>query len=105
MNNYILDEQGNPVAEPDLLMWARWFDVEHRRRLALDKIGEITVSTVFLGVDHNFLRQGAPLLYETMIFGALSEWGLDDYQNRYATREEALQGHAEAVALVRAKRT
>ena len=59
--------------------------------------GEIvTVSTVFLGLDHSF-GDGPPLLFETMIFG-----GAQDGRNeRYEDRATALAGHERAMALVR----
>jgi hypothetical protein len=51
---------------------------------------------VFLGTDHNLGDYGdAPILYETMIFGG----PLDQEQWRYASREEAVAGHATAVEL------
>jgi hypothetical protein len=42
-----------PVAEPDLIKWAEWFESANRT-LARDRIGGKTISTVFLGIDHNF---------------------------------------------------
>lgn len=63
MNNYILDDQGNPVIEPDIIKWGEWrqnFDPQ----IAKDTIGGVLISTVFLGVDHGF--HGTPILYETM---------------------------------------
>jgi hypothetical protein len=61
-----------------------------------DKIGNVKVSTVFLGLDHNYSLDGPPLLYETMIFGGEH----DQYQERYATRDEALAGHRAALLLI-----
>lgn len=85
---YILDEQGNPVPEPDLLKWAKWFEeAGEKRRIAHDVKGECSVSTVFIGLDHSFGGK-SPLLYETMVFGSK-----EDIQERYATKEEALAGH------------
>jgi hypothetical protein len=54
---------------------------------------KVCVSTVFLGLDHNFLRTGPPVLFETMIFGVpfVSEW-----QRRYCTWDEAVDGHKAA---------
>ena len=49
------------------------------------------ISTVFLGLDHAF-GSGPPILWETMIFGGL----LDEFQERYATKAEALAGHQQA---------
>jgi len=94
-DKYILDENGNAVAEPDLLKWAKWYESGEGRRLAIDTLsGDITVSTVFLGLDHSFCF-GPPLLWETMIFGGEH----DGYQERYSTRQQALDGHAEAFRL------
>lgn len=93
--NYILDDAGNPVAEPDMLKWARWFG-EHTndRQVARTKLpDDVTVSTVFLGLDHSF-EPGKVLLFETMIFNG----PLDETQCRYETREQALAGHEYYVA-------
>jgi hypothetical protein len=43
--------------------------------------------------DHNHLRQGPPILFETMIFGG----PYDQYMDRYCTWAEAEAGHARAV--------
>jgi hypothetical protein len=91
---YILDAEGNPVPEPDLLTWGKWLETADRQ-LAKDQLPNgVTVSTVFLGLDHSFFG-GPPMLWESMIFGGPE----DQYQERYASREEALAGHARAVLL------
>lgn len=94
---YILDERGEPVPCPDLLTWARWFEVVHHRILTSTDVGAFHVSTVFLGIDHAF-HGGPPVLWETMIFGAPKGHPLDGYQERYTSRGEAIEGHARAVA-------
>lgn len=58
--------------------------------------GDVTVSTVFLVIDHAH-RPGPPMLWETMIFGGPH----DDECWRYATREAALAGHDQALMLAR----
>jgi len=62
-------------------------------------VGPFLVSTVFLGIDHNW-GGGPPLIFETMIFnqGPESErpWH-EEYQERYSTWEQAEAGHARAV--------
>lgn len=101
MDRYILDDQGEPVPCPDLMEWARW--LAHGRHLAHDQVGDLEVSTVFLGIDHSFHGGGPPVLWETMIFHRGSrQTALDGYQERYASRESALRGHADAVAKARA---
>jgi len=94
---YILDEKGNPIPEPDLLKWAQWLEGADRK-IGRDTIGEVCISTVFLGLDQD-IGGASPLLYETMIFGGQH----DGYQARYATKEEAKKGHEKAIELVRAK--
>jgi hypothetical protein len=53
------------------------------KRIALDKRGEVHISTVWLGLDHVL---DEPLFFETMIFPG-------DIQERYATLEQAVKGH------------
>lgn len=70
------------------------------RRVADDKINGVTISTVFLGLDHNFNDFGPPLLFETMIFGGEH----NDYQERCSTWEQAEAMHAQAVKLVKGEK-
>lgn len=86
----------------DVLEWARWMETNDKR-VAEDTIGPYWVSTVFLGIDHGFF--GRLLVFETMVFDRSTEEprsAPDLYQDRYETWDEAVAGHAEAVALVRA---
>jgi hypothetical protein len=69
--------------------WARDFERGHRQ-VALDRVGRVKVSTVFLGIDHNFSGKGPPLLFETMVFGG----PLNETQVRTATWREAEEQHA-----------
>ena len=95
LENYILDGK-TPILEPDILKWAKWF--EHSdKRVAKSFIGEILISTVFLGIDHDFRSQGPPLLFETRISGSEK---FENFQERYSTWEEAEKGHQQAVAQV-----
>lgn len=70
------------------------------RTMVHDEYGEYLVSTVWLGLDHQY-GNGPPLIFETMIFIKSGEGALDEEQWRYATEEQAMLGHAEAVTLVR----
>jgi hypothetical protein len=83
------------IEEPDLLKWAQWFETQERF-LFSNEIGggEIRVSTVFLGLDHNWFGEGEPILFETMIFGGK----FDNEQWRYRTYDEAEEGHKKVVA-------
>lgn len=94
MNRYILVDKV-PVLEPDLMKWGSFLETEERRRVALDEVDNVMVSTVFLGIDHGW--GGQPVLFETMIFGGEH----DQYQERYHTWEEAEEGHKRAMELVK----
>lgn len=98
---YILDDQDNPVPEPDPIRWGRWLEKNwSRRTLAVDYPvagEEVKVSTVFLAVNHNWSPGGLPILWETMIFGGEH----NDFQVRYTDRQTALEGHEKAVQLVK----
>lgn len=71
-----------------LIGFAKWFEANDRQ-VAFDEIGGVRLSTVFLGLDHNFCPEGPPLLFETMTFGG--GWEVCE---RYATWDEAEAGHA-----------
>ncbi len=78
-----------------MLAWAAWMETADRR-VAHDSRGGVTVSTVFLGLDHSF-GSGPPMLFETMVFhdgrtGVCCE--------RYATWDDAVAGHKAMCAKV-----
>lgn len=81
-----------------LLEWGAWLETGERIVEGTDlEGGDVRVSTVFLGIDHNFHGTGRPLLFETMIFGGEH----DQYQIRCATYDEAKIMHTRALWLVR----
>lgn len=93
--NFILDANGEPIPEPDIMKWANWFE-KGRKKVARTNIGRGYVSTVFLGLDHSFTG-GDPILWETMIFGH-NHFGLEFGQFRCSgSREQAVAMHRSAV--------
>jgi hypothetical protein len=92
-DKYILD--GKTPVPADLMTWAKWFEAADRH-VAKDQIGDVRISTVFLGIDHR-RGDGPPLLFETMIFGGQHE----GHQTRASTWAEAEQQHRDAVEMVR----
>ena len=62
---YILDGK-TPVPAVSAIDWGRWFHAA-QRRVALTRVGPYCVSTVFLGIDHQW-GDGPPLLFETMVY-------------------------------------
>lgn len=86
-DKYILE--GHKVVEcTDLMEWAKWFE-NADRIVAKTKISpDVKVSTVFLGLNHQY-GGGEPLLFETMVFGGEH----DEEMERYSTWEQAAIGH------------
>lgn len=91
---YTLSDDGEPVLCDDIRRWGSWFR-QHDRSIGRDEVDGVRISTVFLGIDHQF-GDGPPILWETMVFGG----PLDQEQDRYATRAAATRGHATMVARV-----
>ena len=87
---YYLD--GHEVKPCDRETW-RAHGLPH---VEFTRIDAIEISTVFLGIDHQF-GDGPPLLFETMVFGG----SLDQEQRYYTTWDEAVAGHAAMVARVK----
>lgn len=87
------DMYGNPVSRE---RWAQL--LMQPKHVAEDYVSvrgrRFRISTVWLGLDHNFMGDGPPLIFETMIFvgDSLSEL----YCIRYESRERALIGHRRA---------
>ena len=105
--SYILDGH-TPVAVTieEWLEWRKRTDDRHAdangykdpdkwpNRVAWSEVGGYNVSTVFLAFDHGFSfgNDHVPILFETMACG---EGPWDEYQDRYATWEQAEAGHAD----------
>ncbi len=120
-DKYIL-ENGEPKKVDDPIEWATWFGTAARAQrqdvMALRRrrpgssrkrlrhwcrqkgepvhFESVMVSTIFLGLDHNFFEGGPPVLWETMVFGGEQ----DRAMWRYSDREEALRLHEEVVEAI-----
>ncbi len=105
IGQYILDDDNNPVRCEDILVWGRFMSNIARRKVGdanfpradWAKPWDVSISTVFLGLDHSFSRVGPPILFETMIFGSKF---FQDYQSRCATWAEAELMHQWAVLML-----
>lgn len=90
---YILD--GHTVVPCDHDTWLHWISDEdnfQKKRVALTQLGDLKVSTVFLGLDHNF-SNAKIAIFETMVFGGPG----DEDMERYSTWDEAVEGHQRMV--------
>lgn len=91
-DHYILE--GKTPVKTDLMTWARWFEKGTERIVAQTKHDDVRVSTVFLGLDHQW-GDGPPMIFETMIFGGEH----DQWQDRCSTWDQALVMHCKACEL------
>lgn len=89
--------RGHEPVRATLMEWGEFFQTANRRVreswFGPDK--SVHVSTVFLGLDHNW-DVGPPHLFETMIFGGEHA----NYCTRCATWDEAEKMHTQACRLV-----
>jgi len=94
--NYILKDK-KAIPEPDMIKWAQWVSSADRIvkkdianiKIGGKSIGQVTVSTVFLGIDHSLGDNKEPLLFETMVFGG----PLDGEMDRCSSYEAAEKMH------------
>lgn len=94
--NYLLDKENVPYVEEDIIKWANKHHMQ--RRIKFDENETYKISTIFLGIDHNYEEFGDPILFETMIFFE-GDWQ-DETQKRYETYEQAIEGHEQALKSV-----
>lgn len=94
------DKDGEPISVDRWgeLAWRSSGELTEYARIGLDNVGAVRVSTVWLGLDHNWSGDGGPLIFETMLFGYDEE---DAPMTRYHTEREARCGHARVLADLR----
>ena len=81
------DRDGSPLTQKE---WGKkHVDVIYKivSRTALS--ADVVVSTVWLGINHNWYDDGPPIIFETMVFGGPR----DQEMERYATEAAAIAGH------------
>lgn len=98
------DKHGEPIS---LRVWAELCEDREYARVAETWIGKVRISTVWLGINHNFLW-GPPMVFETMVFDHNQEY--DDHRGnrvapdiemtRYTTLEAAQRGHEDMVSVI-----
>lgn len=106
------DRAGNGIT---LRQWVELRNITDYIIVAKTEVGDLEVSTVWLGIDHSFLG-GPPIIFETMIFqreaktfppdaqlfpGMEYHEALDEMW-RYSTETDALNGHQATVEMLRA---
>ena len=92
----------NEVIPCGFKVWNAWLQLSianpEIKRVSQDVVPDTNywVSTVFLGMDMSFLPEEDPQVFETQVFENHTEdsLGIDRYQQRYSTWEQAEAGHA-----------
>lgn len=97
-NSYYILEGKKIVQVEDILTWGTFYSKISKRRVGSDNIQGVSISTVFLGIDHNFSSDGPPVLFETMSFGKILSPECILY--RYCTYNAAYNTHRRLVKLV-----
>jgi hypothetical protein len=68
-HHYYFILNGKETVPVEAEEWNKWFEENYNNRtVAFTKQDNIEISTIFLGLNHNFSWRGAPLLFETMVF-------------------------------------
>ena len=86
MRFYILRNQ-EVISVSSAVEFGKWVETADRV-VSHNRVADVEVSTVFLGIDHQFFP-GPPLLFETMVFGG----DLDQTCRRCSTWVEAEEQH------------
>lgn len=93
---------GQTPIEVTMDEWSTWFELG-KHVIWQTKVGEKTVSTIFLGIDHSFEPDAEiPVLFETMVFNGGSL--LEAKQRRYRSYLDAEAGHKAAVRSAKARK-
>src|SRR5262245_17008682 len=95
---FVLDDRGEPVREPDVEVWSRWFAQADRSIARTVVAPNVTVLTTISGVDNVPDPDMAPTLRETRLFCGV----LDGEVVHHCTRAQATAEHLELVMWCRA---
>lgn len=95
VDNFYYDRDSNPIT---LEEWSELRGIGSYASVALDEVNGLTVSTIWLGLNHNW-RGTPPHIFETMVFGP----DRTKLATRYATLADAEAGHQATVARLRAE--
>ena len=102
----LIYKNNKEVKKMDLEKYGFRKDFDYNNRFDLkSKVGKYTISTVDLGMNHQFIEDFPPLYYETMIFNwkDTEDNPFEFYQERYRTEKEAKEGHKKAIKYVKEK--
>jgi hypothetical protein len=90
---YMLDDDHNVIRATSVEEWAAWVENADNRRVDSTELHDGRwVSTVFLGLDHQYTSSTELRVFETMVFPSRTDMN-EEHCERYATWDEAYLGH------------
>jgi len=98
LRRYVLDNEGNPFRQDDPVSWTEFMQDVERRQVAFEEVGKWTVSTLFMGIDHDIVGIGPPVLWKTSVSGPKPWGGLSHW---YSSRWRALSQHDQLAEAIR----
>jgi hypothetical protein len=94
MDTYILEEDGKtPKKVDDMYEWEKYMETASRTLKRTYFEDGHYLSTVFLGLDHQWGDSGLPLLWESLVFGG----SMDGYMECSHGYEEASAAHDDLI--------
>lgn len=96
-DKYVINADNTVVRMDDLVEWSSRFETDERRIARTTMYDGRIVSTVFLGINHNFGPSGAPLVFETMIFPSEKDFS-EEWCERCSTFQQAVSQHRRGIS-------
>lgn len=96
------DREGNSL-DPEA--WVLLYERETYRCVRATNVGEYRVSTLWLGIDHNLILAGPPVIFATYVLArpdrTVPHWSrMNAFTERYTTEQAAIDGHEARVQFV-----
>jgi len=91
------DRKGKKISQQEHF---DYFHDKNYRNVKQNFEGEHLISTIWLGIENYIMNSFDKTIFETIVF---DKNGINIYQDRYKTEEEALKGHEKAVRFVKDK--
>lgn len=101
-DKYILDKEKN-IIPANLGEWSNFLkNTREERMVAKNEVNGRFISTVFIGIDHNFYQNenNEIHIFETMVFESKENYS-GIYCSRCGTWERALEEHQKAIEWVK----
>lgn len=96
LNYFILDENNNPINTESIVSWSCWM-LTFNRFIKTTILGDVKISTEYLGIGIDYKLIPAPLLWKTTIH---SKKNGQIWERLNASHKFALHSHRHAIKVV-----